>query len=111
MPQNRCASAPGAGVTKGLPQALGSGKQAVADLIQAACPPGRAAVETCAPIHTDLAPLPDPQPKPEKSAAQARLASALRENLKRRKAQSRGRAIEQPPAPGAAPEDPPGEAG
>ncbi|MBO1074879.1 hypothetical protein [Roseomonas marmotae] len=38
--------------------------------------------------------------------AQARLAAALRENLRRRKAQSRAREAVQPPAPG---DVPPGE--
>jgi hypothetical protein len=45
--------------------------------------------------------------KAEKKAARtARLSAALRENLKRRKAQARGRAQNEEPAENAAPEEP-----
>jgi hypothetical protein len=47
------------------------------------------------PIHTRMTDRPDPPPKSGKdaqnAAREARLAAALRENLKRRKAQTRGR--------------------
>ena len=44
-------------------------------------------------------PPPGPPVQETKSAREARLAAALRENLRRRKAQARARAAEAPPKP------------
>jgi hypothetical protein len=39
-----------------------------------------------------------PKNRPQKDGRDARLAAALRENLRRRKAQVRGRGVEKPPS-------------